>query len=251
MLSIDWEEWFQTKSITSCAPRINKHVYGSRIHPETDYILQTLREYDAKATFFVVGDLAKKHPGLLKKIDSEGHEIAFHSMNHFDVDIASFRDDLTEGKKIIADIIGKDVVGFRAPSWSIPSDQKTYFSILAEQGFIYDSSDIFKKTDQQHIVSIPPSGMQVGSNVIPYSGGVFFRALPFFVIKYLIIRQNNKDKAALVYFHPWEFDQCTPRVPLPIFKKVIHYYGKSTVKEKFKELLSTFRFNSIKNVHFG
>jgi polysaccharide deacetylase family protein (PEP-CTERM system associated) len=254
ILTIDWEEWFHTRSIASVIPKQGWDTCESRIEKQTFFLLETLEKHKANATFFVVGSLAKNKPNLLKTISSAGHEIALHGMNHKMVKNMTpeeFQQDLQEGKKIISDILGKEIIGYRAPSWSITKKQASWcYDILKEKGFLYDSSDIFQRLTTESIKLIRPSSLNLPGFCLPFSGGIFFRSLPYPLIRHLIENNNKHNKNATLYFHPWEFDNQTPKLDLPHLKKIIHYYGKVNLKQKFYKLLEDFRFSSIEQAYF-
>ena len=226
---------------------------------------QLQAERRPKATFFILGWLAERIPNLVREIQDRGHEVASHGCNHQLPDKLSadeFKQDLTDSKKLLEDITGTEVVGYRAPSFSINDD---ILKTLQDCGYRYDSSynsfslhgrygkislNGTSKKGIAHKLSdnfyeLPISNFRFGGLTFPLGGGGYFRLLPFSVfnwgIKAIIKRQNTY----IFYCHPWEFDPDQPRVKSASFNyKFRHYTNLNKTKTKLKRLIENFRQRS-------
>jgi len=261
-LTIDLEDWYQTHLTT----RQEIFHYEDRVERATHHVLNMLDEYGARATFFVVGFIAKKKPHLIEEVAARGHEIATHGWSHrliYELGPKKFSDELDRSRKICEDIIGQEVIGHRGACWSITEDSLWALDILSEQNFIYDSS-IFPTKNylfgipgaprhawhyQNQLLEIPPSTLRWAGRTVPIAGGFFLRILPSYMIRYGIRRLNREGYPAVVYFHPWEFDLTQPRnLNIPTLDKLIHYQGLGTAERKFRSLLTEFQFKPINQV---
>lgn len=261
ILTIDVEDWYQTLDLN--IPVNNWDTCDDRVHYGLNIILDLLDKYNIKATFFILGFIAKKHPELVKKIDNSGHEIGSHGTWHklvYKQTKDEFREDIMLSKKILEDIIGKEVVLFRASSWSISENTLWALEILEEEGFICDSSIQPFKTPlsgisnaptkpfypvigdkKLGILEFPPSVLQIGKIRVPFSGGLYLRTMPYSFIK-RAIEFLNKSREAIIYIHPWEFDENQPRLEVPAHIKFTHYYNIKNNTLKLKKLLQDFDF---------
>ena len=184
-------------------------------------ILAFLTEKKINGTFFVVGSLAERHPELIKHISQQGHEIAYHSFNHKQLNTEtqeSFHQDLETGKALLEDITGQAVLGYRAPVFSLTKNTAWALDILKQTGFIYSSSIIpaknplhgFPGTPSQPffwkngLLEIPVPVAKLGPLTIPFMGGFYLRYMPASFIHYFI--RHNKKQALWTYSHPYDFD---------------------------------------------
>jgi len=265
ILTIDLEDWFHANYEKDIIE--NGKNYESRVEGNSIKILEYLSKYNAKATFFVLGSVAEKHPDLINRIAHAGHEIASHGFGHQLVYLQSeeeFREDLKNAVEAVKNAAGIQVRGYRAPSWSITEKSLWAWDIIQELGFSYDAS-IFpvknfmygmpdaprfafkpehnkKKYD---FIEIPTSTLRIGSFNIPFSGGFYFRILPYTIIKFCIKMLNKEEKPAIVYLHPREIDPKQPRIKLSFLNSFIHYWGIKNCEKKFQKLLKDFSFTSI------
>lgn len=263
-LTIDVEDWYQTQDFNF--PLKSWSGIEDRVVGSTETILEILSCYDVKATFFVLGCVAQKYPGLVRKIDALGHEIGSHGAWHQMVSKQSreeFRKDLRTSKDILENITGKAVRLFRAPSWSITRDTLWALQILDEEGFTGDSSIQpfetplsgikgapqvpFHPVIDNHklkLVEYPPPVLPLGRCILPFAGGFYLRIWPYaFVARAL--RSVNKARPGMVYVHPWEIDEQQPRVKASPLIRFIHYYNLKTTEQKLKRLLTDFNFVSL------
>lgn len=257
LLTFDLENWYDSEFI--------KNKGGD------DFVLKGLKEvttlldkYQTKATFFVTGDVLQKYPRAVKQLHRQGHEIASHSYDHIMLNHLSdneIKKNILLSKKTIRSVIGKAPLGFRAPSWSLKPYQRWIYEFLFKEGFVYSSSAFpiymgaygsWKFPTDPHIplkncsfLEIPPRPFVFGPVRIPFCGGVYFRLLPLFLIRYFIRELNRQGKKAIIYLHPWEFCTDLPRVKTSLIGKIVSYWGTAHVASKLEALLQVFTFTSI------
>jgi polysaccharide deacetylase family protein (PEP-CTERM system associated) len=262
ILTFDFEDWYHCAFVD--VPEELWDTYESRIESQLNEILGLLKTTDNKATFFTVALLAKKHPDLISRIVSEGHELALHGYAHKMLTEQSreeFEDDIKYSLDLFSSISDHKIIGFRAPAWSVNDDNKTFVATtLKKHGFLYDSSIFPFKTYQygnsnapRHpyplhtdtgasIYEIPPSVMQYSSLRIPFSGGFYFRMLPYSFIKKGIIRMNSEGYPAVTYFHHHDIDKEQPKMIKGFRERFIVYANTKGCRKKFERLLHEFRF---------
>lgn len=264
-LTIDVEDYYQVSAFEDLIKRNDWTNYESRVVKNTRIILDLLEKYDTKATFFVVGWLAEKHPELVQMIFSCGHEVACHSYLHrlvYNLNPEEFYDDTKTAKDILEQITGKAIAGYRAPSYSIDNNSLWAFDILRELGFTYDSSifpishDRYGNIDSPRfmykmkdtdLIEFPISTALVGGMKIPVSGGGYFRFFPYSITEKLLSRINSKEKQSFVFYvHPWEFDPDQPTIHgAKKLSKFRHYLNLHKTEGRFENLLKTFRFTTL------
>lgn len=266
-LSIDLEEYYHPelvrKHITTLDPRITE---------STCKILSLLNEHNVKATFFILTDVAKNNPTLIKRIYAEGHEIASHGSTHtplWDLTPEAFDQELKDSRYTITQILGPevDMKGFRAPTFSLDNKTKFALPILVSNGFTYDTSifpaktplygvpdapcklykvdenDVTKEKQEGKLIEFPLTVYKKFGISIPISGGFYLRAIPYFLLKRLLKATNKKGHPFVIYFHPWEICKETPRLNnLGTINKLITYYGISNALQKIDRLLNDFDF---------
>jgi len=274
-LSIDWEDFGQLlgrdRSGVLTAP------LPKTIDRQTDIMLQMLNETGKKATFFILGMLAQHRPDLVKKIAAEGHEIGLHGQFHINMRKLSREqayNDINESKKLVTDIIGAPVFGYRAPYFSIDETNLYVLEVLTELGLIYDSSIFpiklkrygianFKKEDAlymlpngKEIVELPLTVAPFRGKDIPIAGGGYIRAFPKFFLNRMFRKLNHNQQDVMLYMHPYEFDSkridCSTNYP-----DNKNYSGaktflinlrwnlfRSTISNKIKSLLKQYEFTT-------
>lgn len=224
ILSIDLEEWDQLayRRVTGRLPAPTQGVAR-----QLDALLALLREQNAKSTFFVLGMMAERNPGLVRRVAEEGHEIACHGYAHLVADRlerSQFRKDTERAKKLLEDVISAKVEGYRAAEFSIRRRSLWALEVLAELGFRYDSS-IFPIHHRRYgIADFPPQAANLtlpnGRQLIelplattafagwrlPVAGGGYFRLMPQWLIRGAVRRANRSHTPVVTYFHPYEFD---------------------------------------------
>ncbi|MBT3980704.1 MAG: DUF3473 domain-containing protein [Bacteriovoracaceae bacterium] len=261
MISIDVEDWFCVKNMAKSIPYGTWDQHELRINRGLDFILAEFKKRKIRGTFFMLGWLADKCPGIVEKIESEGHEVATHGYNHQTIDTMeqqTFKNDLRKSVDVINNQLKfSKVGGYRAPSFSIT--EKTWWALdcLKELGLKYDSS-IYPVSHPDYgvrdfgrdikniegIVEVPMNYAEILGLRIPISGGGYFRLMPYFIFK-LFLKAALKKRHVVLYFHPWEFDPEQPRVKLPLLKSFRHYVGLSSNRSKFIKLLDDFNFTTM------
>jgi len=215
----------------------------------TEQLLKFLSKHNIHCTFFVVGDVAEKYPNLIREIDSEGHEIACHSSSHIALDKMTkdvFRKDILQNIDSLKKAGIKTIAGYRAPVFSLTEKTKWAYDVLNELGFSYSSSVLPAKnplfgwkefgTSPKKIGNlweIPMSITSFATKKIPFAGGVYFRVLPFALIKKSFSEHKKKNLPVLGYFHPYDFDADEkyfkfPEIDNALFNRLLFHNRKST-----------------------
>jgi len=245
------------------ASESNWYGFESRVERNTNRILECLDEARVKATFFCLGWIARAHPQVIKAICAAGHEVGSHSDRHLLVNQMTqrqFRDDLHTSIACLEDLTGQRVRAFRSPGFSISRESIWAFSILAENELEWDSSVFASSHSHNRQPSLDITGpatlewrgMRLKQfPVVPgralgrdisFSGGGYFRLLPYGVVRYLM----SNSAYAMTYFHPRDFDPHQPRIPnLPLYRVFKSYVGLSSALDKFKAFLREFHFIDI------
>jgi polysaccharide deacetylase family protein (PEP-CTERM system associated) len=262
-LSVDVEDWFQVGAFENVISRDTWDTLPLRVSDNVLRILDMFAEADVKATFFTLGWVARRNPGLVRRIAEAGHEVASHGWDHarvFTLDRASFGKDIARARKVLEDATGNAVTGYRAPSFSI--DQRTPWAYmeLAEQGYAYSSSVApvahdhygwreaprfaFHPLAWHPLVEIPVSTAILGGRRVAAGGGGFFRVLPYGFSRWAIRQVNRQERRpAVFYFHPWEVDPHQPRVPNASMRsKLRHYTNLDKMAGKLTELIQEFEW---------
>ena len=268
VLSFDVEEHFQVAAFWSDARRREWDQLASRVERNTRKIADLLSEHSTRATFFVLGWVAERHPGLVKDLAQYGHEIASHGYGHelvYTQTPTQFREDVRRSKQILEDLIGRQVMGYRAPSFSITSGTKWAISVLIEEGYRYDSSIYSRfrgtqgsnvtrastyqlKTEAGTIWEVSPSTMNACGLQLPVAGGGYFRLFPYVASKMFLKRLEKKGAQLVMYLHPWELDPEQPRMDGPVLSKIRHYMNLGKTEQRLRLLLNDFYFAPIHEV---
>jgi polysaccharide deacetylase family protein (PEP-CTERM system associated) len=241
--------------------------YARRMEECTHWLLDALAEVGYRGTFFVVGQIARTHPHLIRDLVGAGHEIACHSLNHQRIHRQSpdeFRADLREAKALLEDASGTAVVGYRAPTFSITRETAWAIDVLAEERMRYDSSIFPVRHDRygvpdaprlpfrvigrkRSLLELPLATLRIASLNLPAAGGGYFRLFPPAVMR-AAVRQIEKQSAgvSVLYFHPWEFDPSQPRLPLGRVSTFRTYVGIRRSRERLKSLLA--RYGSVRMI---
>ena len=266
-LSFDIEDWFQVENLKPAIPREEWDKLELRVETNTRKILALLREADTRATFFILGWVAERCRDLVREIDRNGHEIASHGYGHglvYDMTPEAFRDDLQKSKDILENIVGKPVLGYRAPSFSITPQSIWALDVLKEAGFKYDSSVFPVSMHDRYgfsgcssrpftwpngLVEVPLAVYRVGRLSLPAAGGGYFRLFPYEYFRRIFSRLNRQGEAVTFYMHPWELDPGQPRVRVPWFYRFRHYVNLDKAEARLRRLLKDFRFTTISAAH--
>jgi polysaccharide deacetylase family protein (PEP-CTERM system associated) len=266
-LTIDVEDYFQVSAFSKIIKKIDWDRNECRVEKNIDSILNILDSKKVKATFFTLGWIAERYPSMIKKIIEEGHELASHGYAHDRVTELSqehFHQDVSRAKAILEDIGGKEIYGYRAPSFSIGNENLWTMEILSKIGHRYSSSiypvrhDHYGSPDaprfpyQIHtkILEIPPTTIRFFNRNFPASGGGYFRLLPYALSKWMLRQVNNKEnKPVIFYFHPWEIDVGQPSIKgLSMKSKFRHYTNIDKMEGKIKKLTDDFFWDRVDKV---
>jgi len=269
-LTFDVEDYFQVSAFEKVVDRSQWNNFPSRVENNTDRILSILDEAGVKATFFVLGWVGERYPKLVRRIHEGGHEVACHGYSHrlvYEQSATEFREETSRAKYLLEDIVGEEVPGYRAASYSIVRSSLWALDILAECGFRYDSSIFPIRHDRYGIPDAPrfPHQIQLRSGAsliefpistadvwgmkIPVAGGGYFRLLPYGITKFGLSRINQKDKQAFVfYLHPWELDPEQPRIAASVISRFRHYTNLKRCEARLSGLLRTYRFAAMRDV---
>jgi polysaccharide deacetylase family protein (PEP-CTERM system associated) len=260
ILTFDIEEWFHSDFISGSG---NWDNYEARIYNDIDRVLEALDKKKQKATFFCLGWIALKHPQVIKRIHARGHQIGCHSDMHelvFRFNKLQFSKDTETAIKRIEDLTGDKINLYRAPGFSITEKNPWAFEVLAENGIEFDCS-IFPSNreyggfpsfgnSEPSIIDVhgyfmkefPINIVKIMGKEIIFSGGGFFRLLPYSLIHYWM----KKSDYVMTYFHPRDFDAKLPMLHhLPLHRKFKSYVGLRKSFTKFKRLLNDFEFVNI------
>jgi polysaccharide deacetylase family protein (PEP-CTERM system associated) len=272
-LTFDVEEYFHAEAFSRVLRPEEWPTLESRVTSSTERLLDILDRDGVRATFFVLGWVADRHPALVREIASLGHEIACHGHGHRMIQHLSrdeFARDVTQAKRALEDATGLPVLGYRAPTFSIMRETLWSLDVLAEAGFRYDSS-IFPIVHDRYgipdaprfphrlktpsgceMIEFPPSTIVLMGRRVPVAGGGYFRLFPYRVTRRAIRRLNHRDgQPAMVYLHPWEFDPEQPRLPVGPLTRFRHLVNVGRTEARLRRLLSDFSFASAADVLGG
>jgi len=271
-MTIDIEDYFHAQALSS---RVNPAEWDSlprRVMANSERALELFAEAKVKATFFVLGWVAERHPALIRRIVDEGHELASHGWNHTRVDrqdAETFRADIRRTKALLEQVGGAAVRGYRAATFSIGASNPWAFDVLQEEGYGYSSSVYPIRHDNYGMPSAPrftyhpngPNGIaehpmttvRVAGHTLPCSGGGYFRLLPYAFSRWAMRRVNRVDREPCVfYFHPWEIDPGQPRIAgLPFKSKLRHYTNLHGMENRIGRLLRDFAWDRMDRVVFN
>ena len=270
-LTIDVEDYFHVSAFEKYIRPEDWESYPFRAGDGVLKILDTLDEFRVSATFFVLGWVAERFPGLVVEIKKRGHEVACHGYWHklvYSTGRDVFRQDVRRAKSVLEDITGAEVKGYRAPSYSITAKSLWALDILVEEGFAYDSSifpivhDIYGipgasrfpheiNTSSGAIMEFPMSTIDVPGVgfKLPFAGGGYLRVLPVWAVKRAISYMNTRElQPAVLYFHPWEIDPGQPRIKASLRSRFRHYVNLNKTMTKIRFLLSLLKFAPMADV---
>lgn len=268
-MSVDVEDWFQVQAFAGVIPRGDWDNLESRVVDNTARILDIFSRAGVRATFFTLGWVAERHPQLVQRIVADGHELASHGFGHERVDQIGeekFRQDIRRAKAVLEDASGSEVVGYRAPTFSISARTTPWaHQVLADEGYLYSSSvfpishDLYGSPDAPRqpyrpspngVVELPMTTVQLLGRNLPCSGGGWFRLVPYPIFKAGLRRANAADqRAGVFYFHPWEVDPAQPRVGnASRLSRFRHYTGLSHMAGRVEQLLRDFTWGRMDQV---
>ena len=268
-MTIDVEDYFHSSNFAGVVRPENWTGFESRVEANTHKLLNIFEAYKVSATFFVLGWVADRHPSLVQAIHSAGHEVACHGYMHklvYKSTPDEFREDVRRAKKVLEEVTGIEVIGYRAPSFSIVKSSLWALDVLAEEGFQYDSS-IFPIRHHRYgipdakrfphrcqtnngirLVQFPISTLRVGGVNLPVGGGGYLRLFPYTVTRWAIQHMNGTEQRPLIfYIHPWELDPAQPRMPGRLLSRFRHYVNLNTTEGKLHRLIGSFSFESLRS----
>lgn len=267
-MTVDVEDYFHVSAFDSVISPTDWPTLELRVERNTHRLLDLFAQKQAKATFFTLGWVAKRCPQLIQRIVTEGHEVASHGTNHRRATSMS-KDELFEdvrvSKQILEDAAGREVVGYRAPSFSINETNVYLYDYLTELGFSYSSSTYpiehdlygvpewprFAYRRPEGIVEIPIPTVRKGEQNQGIGGGGYFRLFPYWLSKRRIEKfLATETEPYSFYFHPWEIDPGQPRVKgAPLKSKLRHYINLDVMERKLSQLLDDYQWSSMQTVY--
>lgn len=269
--SIDVEDYFQVAAFDDVISRREWDGFEPRVEENCRWLLQFLEEHEVKATFFVLGWVAERWPDLVREIPLRGHELASHGYDHRRVTTqtpSEFREDVAKTKRILEDLAGVEVLGYRAPTYSIVRETLWALDVILEEGYSYDSSifpihhDLYgipgaqrfpwvvRERGDSRLWEFPIStGRLFGVN-FPFIGGGYTRLLPWHFVRWGMRRLNfGERRPAMVYLHPWEVDPEQPRQKAARrMSRLRHYRNLALTKKRLHKLAEEFRFTTVREV---
>lgn len=237
ILTFDLEFWYNSNFLKKYLPK-DKGLLEDFIKEPTESILDLLTRFNQRASFFVLGEVAKKYPDLIKKVFNLKHEIASHGYSHKtlnELNESELEKEIKLSKEIIKKITAKNPIGFRAPNFSLNLQTKWAIKIIKDN-FHYDSSihPLKRNFINREITEIPPS-----------LGGIYFRILPLWLY-YFLLGVFSKNKIPVLYFHPLDLFSFLPQIKsAPWWRKKIKYWGIKKSWKKFGKLMKKYNFISI------
>ena len=268
-MSVDVEEHFQVQALADAVPRADWASRPSRVALSTGRVLDLFARAGIKATFFTLGWVARSQPALIRRIVAEGHELASHGFEHILAHSQTpeqFRADVRATKRILEDLSGQPVIGYRAATFSIGAANPWAFEVLAEEGHLYSSSvnpiahDLygmpdaprfaFRPRSELNLVEFPITTVKLAGRNRPCGGGGFFRLLPYQWSRWAIDRVNRREgRSSIFYFHPWEVDPDQPReTGLSLKSRFRHYTNLGRMEAKLTHLLADFSWGRMDHV---
>ena len=269
-LSVDVEDYYQVEAFASKVPYSNWPEFQPRVRENTHRVLELFARHGVKGTFFVLGWVAERNGSLIREIAEAGHEVASHGYDHRRVTFLSrgeFRTDIRRARAVIENACGVRVNGYRAPTFSITRQNLWALEVLAEEGFLYDSSIFPIRHDHYgipdaprfphrrdlrgggSIFEFPMSTVRIGGINLPVTGGGYLRLLPMAYTRWAMRRIHKREKQSVIlYFHPWEIDPKQPRLQGGWKSRLRHYTNLDKTASRLAELFSMSRFEPMVDV---
>jgi polysaccharide deacetylase family protein (PEP-CTERM system associated) len=268
-MSVDVEDYFQVSAFDRVVSRESWSNRESRVVGNAERLLELFHSSGVRATFFVLGWVAERHPDLVRRIAAQGHELASHGNRHelvYTLTPEQFRHDVRQAKTVLEQVAGVPVIGYRAPSYSVTERSLWALDVLIEEGYTYDASifpihhDRYGIPDAPRhvhvregsggsIVEAPGSTVRFGGVNLPVGGGGYFRLLPYAVTRWAFRRLNDSEGRPVVfYLHPWEIDPNQPRIAVDPVTRLRHYTNLGRTESRLRRLMSEFRFSTVADV---
>ena len=268
VLTVDVEDYFHVAALSKSIKPAEWPTIKPRVVGNVHRLLDLFDEHNVKVTHFVLGWVAERFPELIKEIENRGHEIASHGYSHqliYNQTPEVFKRETQDSKKLLEDIIGKPVIGYRAASYSITKKSLWALDILAELGFIYDSSifpvlhdrygiygspaypHLLETPNKSRLVEYPLSTYRLMGQTIPVAGGGYFRLYPYWLSRFFYQQINKQTKPFVFYLHPWEIDPEQPRIKASWLSEFRHYNNLDLCYSRLSSLLNDFSFITMKD----
>lgn len=267
-MTVDVEDYFQ---VSAFEPYIERNAWDDqecRVERNVERILALFDKHGVKATFFTLGWIAKRYPDMVRRIVSEGHELASHGWSHVRVtqqNQEAFRQDVTRTKAFLEDLSGREVIGYRAASYSIDASNLWALDVLEETGHRYSSSiypikhDLYGMPDaprfafqplQGDFFEFPVTTVRLGKRNLPCGGGGWFRLVPYVGMRWAMRRVNTADRESVIfYFHPWEIDPGQPKqTDISVKTRFRHYLNLARMEPRLNRLLGDFEWGRMDEV---
>jgi polysaccharide deacetylase family protein (PEP-CTERM system associated) len=285
-MTVDVEDYFHASAFDRVVSRESWATRESRVVGNTEVLLECFERADVKATFFILGWVAERFPQLVRDIASGGHEVASHGFHHqliYTLTLEQFREDVRRAKAAIEDASGRQVRGYRAPSFSIVHPSLWALDVLIEEGYSYDASIFPIRHDRygipdaprgthlidrnrrkqerraqernssrraaapatRNIIEVPAATVRLGNRNLPIAGGGYFRLLPYAWTHWGMTRANASGEPVVFYIHPWEIDPEQPRLPVGRVTRRRHYGGLNKTLDRLERLFTDFAFSTV------
>lgn len=263
-LTVDVEDYFHVAALSSVITRESWRTREYRVESSTERLLALLADKGVRGTFFVLGWVAERSGGLIRRIAHAGHEIACHGYSHQLVYLQSpdvFREETLRAKVLLEDAVGQRVLGYRAASFSVTSASLWALDTLIDLGFEYDSSIFPIRHDRygipgasahpgpvaaptgRTITELPMCAARFLGVKVPVSGGGYFRIFPYWLTRSGLRQINQRAGRPFVfYLHPWEIDPGQPRIKVGMLSRFRHYTNLHRCELRLSTLLDDFRF---------
>jgi polysaccharide deacetylase family protein (PEP-CTERM system associated) len=264
-MTVDVEDYFQVQAFVPVIPRSTWDGFATRVDANVNRILDRFAAAGVHATFFTLGWVAERHPGMIRRIVTEGHELASHGYGHalvHTLDAAQFRADVRRARQLLEDAGGVAVTGYRAPTFSLGARTPWAFKVLEEEGYRYSSStypirhDLYGEPGAPRfpyrpanttIIELPLTTVPIGGRNFPFAGGGYFRLLPYRLFRAGLARLNRRERRpGIFYFHPWEIDPDQPRVRgASRMARFRHYLNLDAMSGRLDRLLRDFAWDRV------
>ena len=269
-LTIDVEDYYQVAAFEPVVRFQDWDRYESRVEKNTHLILDLLDAYKTKATFFILGWVAERQTRLVRAIAEREHEVASHGYSHrriYTQTPQQFREETRRSKRLLEDVIGQPVRGYRAASYSITIQSMWALDILREEGFAYDSSifpihhDLYGISSYHRfchvldghngggLVEFPLSTVRFWGTNFPLAGGGYLRLFPYVLTRWGVRHLNQKEgQPVVIYLHPWEVDPDQPRIHASFVSRFRHYLNLQRTLGRLEHLLRDFTLGTMLQV---
>jgi polysaccharide deacetylase family protein (PEP-CTERM system associated) len=265
--TVDVEEHFQVSAFEQSVPRGDWDRHESRVADNVTRLLELLYRSEVRGTFFVLGCVAERHPEMVREIADGGHEVASHGWGHeraTELSQAEFREDVQNSKRLLEDLVGEPVLGYRAPSFSIVPGREWALDVLLEEGYRYDSSLFpvrrsgygypnggrdphWLERPAGKLAEFPPATLRLFGMSLPAGGGAYFRLFPPVLVWAALRACERRGVPGTFYIHPWELDPDQPRVNVGWPTRIRHYGGLGRVRVRVERLFRDFAFAPIRD----